>query len=76
MPLGIHIVPAGIKVQSASVQNVLACKYITPMSIKVISVSAQNILACKYLAPTGIEIVSVVVQIVPTGENLPYRLQI
>ena len=34
-----------------------------------------HILACKYISPTGIEIVSVVVQIIPTGKNLPHRLQ-
>ena len=49
---------------------------IVPAGIKVVSVSVQNIIACKYIAPTGKEIVSVVVQIIPTGKNLPHMLQI
>ena len=46
------------------------------MGIEEVWASAQNILACIYILPTGIEIVSVVVQIIPTGKNLPHRLQI
>ena len=63
---------------SVCIEN-LACKYSAPMGIKVVSASVQNVLASKYIArfaPTGIKIVLVVIQIVPTGKNLPHRLQI
>ena len=46
------------------------------MGIEDVRAGAQNILACNYISPMGIEIVSVVVQIIPAGKNLPYRLQI
>ena len=76
MPAGKYIAPKGIKVISASVQNVITCKYIAPTGMKVVSASVQNFFACKYIAHMGIDIVSVVVQIVPTGKNLPHRLEI
>ena len=45
------------------------------MGIEDVRARAQNIIACKYISPKGIEIVLVVVQIIPTGKNLPQRLQ-
>ena len=51
-----------IKFLSASVQNVIACKYIVAMGIKVISASVQNVIACKYIAPMGIKVILASVQ--------------
>ena len=42
----LHIAPAGVKVLTASVQNVLAWKYMAPMSIEIVSVVVQ-------IVPTG-----------------------
>ena len=65
----------GIEDIWASVQNILACKYIvmganishplyniTPICIKVVIASVQNVHACKYIASMGIEIVLMVVK--------------
>ena len=43
------IAPMGIEDVRASVQNILAGKYIAKMGIIVISVSVQNVLACRNL---------------------------
>ena len=60
-----HGYRSGIRL-SASVKNVLACKYIARTGTKVV-LSVQNVLACEYIPPSGIQIVSVVVQIIPAG---------
>ena len=54
--------PMGIEDIRASVQNILACKYIANMGIKVVSEFKKRSCMYKFIAPVGIDNASVSVQ--------------